>query len=165
MASLYEINSELQKAINEMFEQALFSETGEVSQETADKVSELQMARDEKVDNIGAYIKNLKSDVVAIKTEMDNLKDRMDSKKKKIEYLENYLSDILGGEKFESARVKISYRKSEAVMIPDMEALDEEFIKTKTETVADKAAIKEALKAGQEVHGAYLETKNNIQIK
>lgn len=165
MASLYEINAELQEAINNMFLEATESETGEVSQETADKISELQMAREEKIDNIGAYIKNLKSDVVALKAEIDNLKERMDSKKKKAEYLENYLSEILGGEKFESPRVKISYRKSESVMIPDMELLDEAYTKTKTEVVADKTAIKEALKAGEEVRGAFLETKNNIQIK
>ena len=165
MASLYEINSELEQAINAMFAEATESETGEVSQETADRISELQMQKDEKLDNIGAYIKNLDAEAKALKAEADALTERMKSTQKKIESLKNYVASILNGEKFESPRVVFSFRNSESVVIPDLESLSPEFVKEKVERSADKTAIKEALKAGKEVRGAFLETKSNLQIK
>ena len=165
MASLYEINNELEQVISLMFTEAMESETGEVSQEIADRISELQLQKEEKLDNLGAYIKNLKAETEALKNEIDNLKARMDSKKKKVEWLSNYMASVLNGEKFESPRVAVSFRKSESVVVTDIDLLRPEFVKEKVERTADKTAIKEALKAGQEVSGAYLEAKSNIQIK
>jgi formaldehyde-activating enzyme involved in methanogenesis len=71
--------------------------------------------------------------------------------------------------KLETARNKITFRKSESVVI------GESFIKWAqdnradllrfTDPTADKTAIKQALKEGAEIEGAYIESKQNIQIK
>ena len=51
---------------------------------------------------------------------------------------------------------ELSSRKSSAVVIDDEEALDAEWLAVTTTTKPDKAAIKEALKAGRQVSGAQL---------
>ena len=162
--NLYEIN----EAINEVINSLLFEvneETGEVSDELTAKLEELKLQKEEKIDNIGAYIKNLSAEAKMLKDEEKALKERREAKERKAEHLKNYLASVLNGEKFESPRVACSWRKSEAVAISNVELLPEEFTVTKTEISADKTKIKEALKSGQEVTGAWLETRNNLQIK
>ena len=162
--NLYEINSAIEDAINNLLT-SVDEETGEVNPEALQNLSDLQVQKDEKLDNIGAYIKNLLAEADMIKAEEANLKARREAKEKKAERLKDYLSTALNGEKFESPRVSCTWRKSEVVTIPDLEAIPDEYKKTKTEISADKTAIKKAIKAGQEVKGATLETKNNLQIK
>lgn len=162
--NLYEINAAIEEAINNLFN-SVDEETGEVSPEAVKNLSDLQIQKEEKLDNIAAYIKNLLAEADMIKTEEANLKARREAKEKKAESLKNYLAAALDGEKFESSRVSCSWRKSEVVNIPDVELIPDEYKKIKTDISADKAAIKKALKSGEEVRGAFLETKNNLQIK
>ncbi|MCP9831855.1 siphovirus Gp157 family protein [Synechococcus sp. HJ21-Hayes] len=51
---------------------------------------------------------------------------------------------------------ELSSRKSSSVVIDDEQALDSEWLAIKTTTQPDKAAIKEALKAGRQITGAQL---------
>jgi hypothetical protein len=51
---------------------------------------------------------------------------------------------------------ELSSRTSQAVLIDNEEALDPEWLSVKTTTQPDKAAIKEALKAGRQIAGAQL---------
>lgn len=162
--TLYEIKQEMEDAINAVFAN-VDEETGEVPEEAVAKLSELQMQRDEKLDNLGAYIKNLSAEVDSLKAEEKNLKARREVKEHKIESLKAYVSECLNGEKFESARVAFSFRKSESVGIDDVNSLPDEFKISETSVKADKKAIKDAIKNGQDVHGAWLETKQNLQIK
>ena len=162
--NLYEINDAIQETIVSLLFDA-DNDTGEVNEELAAKLSELQMEKSEKLDNVGAYIKNLLAEAEMLKKEEKALKERREAKERKAERLKNYLASVLNGEKFESARVVCSWRKSESVVVPDVDLLPDEYIVIKTETSADKNEIKAALKAGKEVRGAYLETKNNLQIK
>lgn len=160
---LYEITAAIENAINDVF--STVNEDGEVSAEALKVLEELQIAKDEKIENIGVYIKNLLAEAKALKQEEENLKARREAKERKAEYLKNYLAAALNGEKFESPRVACSWRKSEVVTIPDVDLIPEQFTTTETTIKADKKAIKEAIKAGQEVRGAFLETRNNLQIK
>ena len=96
---------------------------------------------------------------------MKTLKARSESKKKKAESLKYYLSDILGGDRFESARNKISWRRSDEVSITDAAKIPSEYTTVKTEVSINKANIKIAIKTGAVVEGAELVYKNNIQIK
>lgn len=162
--TLYEIKAELEQAIAEMLNN-VDEETGEVSPESVERFNELNEAREEKLDNIGAYIKNLRAEIKMLKEEEQNLKARREAKEKKEENLIKYVESVLDGEKFESPRVAFSYRKSEQVVIADEDLIPEEYTVTKTETKADKTKIKAALKAGEEVNGAFLQAKNNLQVK
>jgi len=59
---------------------------------------------------------------------------------------------------------ELSSRKSQAVVIADEEALDPEWLAVKTTTQPDKAAIKEALKAGRQIAGAQLLSRRSWRI-
>ena len=59
---------------------------------------------------------------------------------------------------------ELSSRKSQAVVIDDEEALDPEWLSVKTTSQPDKAAIKEALKAGCQITGAQLLSRRSWRI-
>jgi hypothetical protein len=59
---------------------------------------------------------------------------------------------------------EISSRKSSAVVIDDEEALDPEWLTVTTTSKPDKAAIKEALKAGRQISGAQLISRRSWRI-
>jgi hypothetical protein len=59
---------------------------------------------------------------------------------------------------------ELSSRKSQAVVIDDDEALDLEWLAIKTTSQPDKAAIKEALKAGRHIEGAQLLSRRSWRI-
>lgn len=154
MANLYEINEQILNCVD--------METGEIID--ADKLQDLQLAFDEKVEGIACWIKNLLSDAAAIKAEKDALAEREKACKNKAESLKNYLSIVLSGTKFKSPKVSISYRKSESVEVVDVTRVPKEFLKYAEPTV-DKTKVKEAIKNGMELKGVSLIEKQNIQIK
>ena len=59
---------------------------------------------------------------------------------------------------------ELTSRKSSAVVIDDEEALDAEWLAVKTTSQPDKAAIKEALKAGRQINGAQLLNRRSWRI-
>ena len=145
---------------------ALVDEDGEIGDYEAFEA--LQMERDAKIENTGLWIKELLAEADAIKKERDALKEREDAARRKAERLKGYLAQALGGEKFKTARVAISWRESEAVEIaPVCEKWCRElgeYLREKPPEI-DKAAIKNALKQGVTVIGASLVKRQNIQIK
>jgi len=59
---------------------------------------------------------------------------------------------------------ELSSRKSQAVEIDDEESLPSEWLTLKTTSQPDKAAIKEALKAGRHIEGAQLVSRRSWRI-
>ena len=59
---------------------------------------------------------------------------------------------------------ELSSRESSAVVIDDEALLDPEWLTVKTTTQPDKAAIKEALKAGRQIAGAQLLSRRSWRI-
>ena len=59
---------------------------------------------------------------------------------------------------------EISSRKSAAVVIDDEQALDSEWLTVTTTSKPDKAAIKDALKAGRQITGAQLLSRRSWRI-
>lgn len=154
MANLYEINQAIMDCVDE--------ETGEIVD--IEKLNDLHMQFDDKVENIACFIKNLLSDAKAIKEEENNLASRRKSYENKANSLKKYLSDTLNGQKFKTAKVSISYRKSESVDIENMKDVPEEYIKIAEPTV-DKASAKQAIKSGIKIPGLRLAESKNIQIR
>ena len=163
MANLFDINRELQ----DLWEAALDPETGEVDETALALFESLQIERDAKIENIACWIKNLKSDAEALKAEAKNMADRAKAAERKADSLKRYLAAALHGEKFQSARAAISWRKSVSVEVDDAEVenLPEQYIRRKVSVEADKTAIKDALKAGEILEGCRLVESNNISIK
>ena len=132
--------------------------------EDEEKLQKLQMDFSDKVEGIACWIKNLLSDAAAIKAEKDILAEREKACKNKAESLKRYLQSALDGEKFKTAKVSISYRKSESVQVDDITKLDEEYLKYEEPSV-NKTKVKQALKSGILLQGVQLIENQNIQIK
>ena len=165
MATLYEINQEIEAAIAAMFEE-VDEETGEVKPGTVELLEQLNIERDEKIETLGIYIKNLTAEAAAIKAEEKTLNERRVKKENKIARLKNYLTEQLGGEKWDrSAKVSIAFRTSNPVEIDDITKIPDVFKFEKTEIVPDKKKIAKSFKDGIKVPGAHIEEKKNIQIK
>ena len=77
----------------------------------------------------------------------------------------DYLLKLFKIEKMQTEINELSYRKSEAVVFTDEEAIPTEFKKEKTTISVDKTEIKKAIKAWTKVPGAMIETRQNLQIK
>ena len=157
---LYEID----KAIEDLFLNSIDPDTGELI-DISEEMESLQLAQDEKRENIGLLIKNLTAEADAIRAEEKNLAERRRATENHVERLKNYLMVSLKGEKFSTPKVSISFRNSQAVYIED----EAEFLKmnpqyARIKTEIDKATLKNDLKKG-EVPGAALETRTSMVVK
>lgn len=155
--TLYEINEQIQKAIELGFD----PETGEILDESA--LEQLQLDRDEKIENICLFIKDLKAEAAALDAEKKNLDARASVAKKKSDSLSRYLQAMLDGEKFKTARCSISYRKTSAVIVDDENELPELCVRIRKEP--NKTAIKDYINAGVSVPGAHIEDRQSMIIK
>ena len=156
MATLYEINKWI-----EDYPLEIDPETGEIT--NADGLEALQLERDAKIENIALYIKNLKAEANMYADEEKVFAQRKKTAQNKAEALTRYLDTMLHGERFKSAKTAITYRKSEAVEVVSIDAIPPEYVVT--HYTPDKAAIKKAIKNGEEVPGAELVERSNIQVK
>lgn len=155
---LYEIDAEIEQCV------LVDEETGEVIGIDMERINQLKMLKDEKIQNLALYYKNLSADAVAYKAEKDNFAKRERVAKNKADSIKKFLNGFLAGEKFKSTRVNITYRKSETVVVDDMNKVDEQYLKY-AEPSVDKTAAKKAIKAGILVNGLHIEENQNIQIK
>lgn len=152
---------ELDKAIAD-FELEV-NEDGEVL--NIDELDELNLAREQKIEGISLWIKNLEAEKEAVKHEKDNFADREKRLGKKIDGLKGYLTYALDGQKFSTPKVAVSFRKSESVHITDEYLIPDEYKLFTVVKKPDKGVIKKALKDGKEIMGVELVEKQNISIK
>lgn len=157
--NIYEIDNAMFSLIDE--------ETGEIKDYEA--FEELQMQREEKIENTALWYKNLVAESKAIREEEKALAERRKSLENKAESLKNFVNRTLNGNKFSTSKVAISYRKSTAVEV------DDEFIDYAMKNNSDlltykqpepnKAVIKEMLQVGFDIPHAELVERNNMSIK
>lgn len=158
---LYEIN----EALTQLFD----PETGEITD--AALWDALQLAKEQKLEGVACWIKNLLADADAIKAEREKLADREKAARNKAESLTKWLEYALNGEKLSTPKCAVTYRRSEAVEIAN-EAEFVEFAEWECKDllsykspVPNKTAIKAALKEGRDIPGVALVTKQNMSIK
>lgn len=152
--TLYEIDEAILSCID--------PESGEIID--AEKLDALQIERDEKLENVALWIKDLTAEAEALKAEKQAFAERQKAAETKAESLKKWLSDALAGEKFKTTKVAVSFRKTQSVQVSDIWELEEKFVKV-PEPTADKAAIKAAIKAGEDVKGATLIDSISISVK
>ena len=152
--NLYEIDNEILGCVD--------VETGEIFD--FEKFEELSMTRDAKIENVCLWIKNLKAEAEALKAEKDAFAQRQKAAENKMESLKKYISSYLDGTKFETAKVKVSFRKSESLEISEDAKIPDEFLKFK-EPEVNKTDLKKAVKNGLQIAGVALVENQNIQIK
>ena len=179
MKHLYEISAEI-AAITEHFDEilALASDNGEQDAETDTTQKDLaalqtmlhacEIDRDKKALDIACLIKSLEAEREAVEREIDRLRFRVGSLKKKIGWLESYLEANIKGVYIKDSRAIISWRPSKIVIekVP-AEKMPERFQRVTTTVGVNKTALREAIEAGDEVAKLLgtIETKQNLQIK
>lgn len=157
--SIYEIDDSILSLVD--------METGEIEDEK--RYDELQMERTKKVEGIACYFKNLVAESKAMKEEEANLAQRRKAVENKAERIKNLLVYALKGERFESPKVRCSYRKAKSVQVDDSfidwarENADD--LLTYKEPVPNRTAIKAALADGREIEHAEIVTNESLQVK
>ncbi len=151
---LYEINEKILECVD--------AETGEILD--FEKLDELQIEKETKIENIALWIKDLDAEAKALKAEKQAFEERQKAAEKKVESLKQYLSYILEGTNFKTTKAIVNFRKTQKVDVPDVYKLDENYLKY-SEPTPDKMAIKRAIQSGQEVAGASLIESISISIK
>ncbi len=161
--TLYEIDAGIQELLSEVD-----PETGELITDY-EALDALLMERETKIENIVLFIKNLSSDVRELKAEEAALAERRKKAEKKAERLREYVSHALGGEKFQTPRCCVSFRKSTALELGEGFT---EWAKEHADTLLrykepepDKAAIKAALAEGALIPDAKLVQNTTMTIK
>ena len=166
MANIYQLSGILQACIKLDEQRMVDTDTGEILD--VEQYLDMAEALDTKLENLALYIKNQQAEADMIKAEADKLAERAKAKaneaKRCKEYLSIFMANYYDGKKFETARVRLSWRSSESVEVNVIDALPDEYLRFK-DPEPDKAKIKAALKAGVELKGCTLVAKQNLQIK
>lgn len=165
--NLYHISLETQNLYDQLLD-SIDEETGEVD---IDIASALEVKKEEFTAAAISYATVIRM-LNARKAEAEAEIERLTAIKGKLgqiaDRMKNTLSMTcqgLGFEKINGLTATISFRKSEQTIIDNAEMIPSEFVKEKVTYTPDKTAIKNAIKAGQDVPGVHVETVNNIQIK
>lgn len=159
--NLYELNAKL--AVYEME----FDEDGVWVNE--DELTALNMERDDKIENLCLWVKNLEAELSAVESEEKNFSERKKKLKNKIERLKDYIGANLDGKPFKTSKVVCSFRRSESIEIPDETKVPDEFVQISVVRKPVKAEIKKYLKgiegSDEECEWARIDTKNNLSIR
>ena len=169
MASIYNISNDLKKIYEDLDNgNGIDLETGEIKPEIMQQLSISRNELETKAVDYGYVIKAFDDEIDIIDREIERLEERKAYVKKNKERMKTIVSSAMeefGINKIKSETLQLSFRKSESVDVFDESLVDEKFKKVKTEISFDKTAIKNAIKNGEDVQGAKIVEKNNLQIK
>jgi hypothetical protein len=163
MRALYEIDNAILECVD--------PETGEILD--TEKLDALQMEREQKLEGVALWVKDLKAEAEAVKAEADKLNARKKSLDSKIEAIKAWLLYALDGQKLKTARCNVYQTHStkldvadEAGLVKFLQTLDdpERFLKFRDPELR-KDEIKKALKDGFVIPGAALEATESVVIK
>lgn len=159
---LYEIDATLETLVDD--------ETGEVKDYEAFEA--LQMEREAKLEGVACWVKNLAAEASAIRAEEKALADRRHVLERKQGRLEQFLTFALDGERFQTARCDVRFRKSQRVEITDMGAAVDWLVANGHDGLVQYAApsvsktdLKELLQSGTPVDGAELVDGLSVGVK
>ena len=147
----------------------------EMAQAWFDTLDGMEIAIQEKAESVALYIKNLDYEIKAIKSEKSRLDARLKSKEKSCKNMLEYLKNCLEAaklKKIETPRAAISIRNNpESVEITDEKSFigwaqdnNDDLLRYKDPEV-NKTAVKQLLKAGEEVPFAKLIRTQSLNIK
>lgn len=161
--TLYELQQE-QLELNALLEE----NGGELTPEIEERLQIHDFDVNQKMESYCKAIKQYEADIEAFKSEIERLKARKDSADKAIERMKSAMVNAMttfGLSKVEAGTFKIGTRKSQSLEVLDESLVPSKF-KNKVITVkVDKNAIKDAMKAGEEVNGVKLNDNLSISIK
>ena len=163
MRALYDIDAAILDCVDQ--------ETGEILD--AEKLDALQMEREQKLEGVALWIKDLKAEAEAVKAEADRLTARKKAVENKIDGLKQWLLFALKGEKLKTPRCNVYQTHNQKLNVPDEPGLisflqtleePEKFLRFKDPELKNDD-IKKALKEGTIIPGAVLEETEGLVIK
>ena len=145
------------------------AETGELLS-VAQALDALRMEREEKLENVACWVKNLCAEADAIREEENRLVKRRKAAETKAANLKAWLLAAMTREdgttdKIKTGRVAISVKRNPPSTVVDDELLPSTYKVAKITYQANKELIKRELLAGGEVPGAHLEYGRSVVIK
>lgn len=161
--SLYQIEQKYLTLVESLIENG-----GELTPELETELAITKQDLQNKGVCYGFIVKELEGNIDLIDLEIKRLNALKKPLVNSIDRLKNNLSQAMqmfDVTELKTPLLKINFRKSESVEVTDIDLLDADFVKTTITKAADKVAIKEAIKQGENVQGAILVTNQNLQIK
>ena len=145
------------------------AETGELIS-VSQALDALRMARDEKIENVACWVKNLSAEADAIREEENRLIKRRKAAETKAANLKAWLLAAMTREdgttdKLKTGRVSISVKRNPPSTVVDDDLLPSTYKVAKITYQANKELIKRELLSGGEVPGAHLEYGRSVVIK
>ena len=169
MRSSYQIREDLFRFLEEEMDECYDAETGEIKDTEAwARLDKLLLEREEKIKQLGLWLRDEKAFVEQMKEQRRDLSARIDAHEKKVENIKEYIRQqmsIFGDRKLEYPNIGVRIGTSRSVEITDYTAIPEKYIRTKTIVEPMKAEIKKAIENGEAVQGAKLIEKDNIQVR
>ena len=147
--------------IDERIKDLVDPETGEFTD--PEEVDRLDMERTDLLEGVALAYKESMAMVAALAEQERAFAERKRRAQTQAEYYKMLLERGVQGEKFRTALVEVTFRKSTEVVVDNI--LDVPYSYTTIDIKPDKVAIKKALKNGEAVAGAHLAENTNIQIK
>ena len=165
MNNIYEI----EKEIEECYNNAIDKETGEIIDMTAlARLEELQIDKTKKLKGYRWIIKKLESECELAKLEKKRLNDFQRICKNNIERMKNFLLNVIPHENDKligiSFRTNKSVELDETFNIPPNEDKDMGYYTAHITYTPNKDAIKKALLSGEEIKGARIVEKDSISF-
>lgn len=165
MPALYEIRRDYLQAL-----EVLTDPDSDIPLEAVtDTLEGIEGMLEEKATNVAKFMRNLESAASAIKEAEQQMAQRRKAIESRAQGLKDYLKhnmEASGITRIESPWFVLAVQKNPAsVELADEDALPDEFKQEVVTVKADKTAIKEALKAGQEVPGARLAQGTRLAIR
>lgn len=167
MSNLYQIDSKIYDLLT-LPESEIVDEDGVVIRDVWSELEELQGERTDKLINSMRVAQEMDENAKALDEEIARLTVRQkyfEARAKKIrEHVAISMSNA-NEKRVENSTARITLTRSKEVKIIDETELPLQFLRTKTTVKADKKAIGEKLKAGEEVPGARLVENLNVRLK
>ena len=165
MTALYEIAAEYRDAATKLAELDLDAQT------IADTLEGLSGDLETKAQNVAFFVRNLEATAAAIKQAEADMAARRKAMENRADSLKRYIFEsmtVAGIEKIECPHFRLAIKNNPAaVEIFEPGLLPASFMRTPEPPppAPDKTAIKEAMKAGQDVPGARLTSGQRLEIK
>lgn len=164
--NLFDINQKIKELQLE-----IDPETGEIPDEAATALDNMEMSKFDKVRSLSLLEKELDYEIQCLDSECHKLSDRIVKDKKKREWIKNYLLAALDGENIKGTDFEVKHSKSYTTETTK-DFLDwakdghTEYlnIKPAPEPAPNKSEIAKALKSGIEIPGAWIEQHINLKI-
>lgn len=162
---LYEITGEILRAI-ELYNSV---ETDEDLQAAEEALNALQVSFNEKAVGVAKFVLNTEAQQSAVEHEIARLTDLREVLKKRSARFRQYLHQHMTAtntQEIDGTIFKIKVRKNPPfVVVEDELKVPDRYIRKRTITEIDKAAIKDAWKSGTGVAGTRVEQGTRVEIK